>query len=177
MVRVKGEHWTADFTIARALAESYRSSGKEGILYFCVGDPHHIVDSLGPNVGKELLKYYPHVAGTPDSPILTQDLVGTWRQVQQEWPNAFVIGIEVTEGPQDSVGFIEVNGRGIRRRPAGDESEPWICDVAVSATLYSGEVPTQLTPPEYNRMLRISDAIVDGQIRFLQKVKMYQPDL
>src|SRR5690554_5343782 len=39
MVRVKGEHWTADFTIARALSEAYRSSGKDDIVYLCVGDP------------------------------------------------------------------------------------------------------------------------------------------
>lgn len=177
MVRVKGEHWTADFTIARALSEAYRSSGKDDIVYLCVGDPDGLADAVGPNVGKELRAYYPHVLGTPESPVRSADLLQALGEVEARWPDAFVIGIEATDGDEGDIGFIEVTDRGIRRRPVNAADVPWIGDVGVSATLWTGPMPTRLTPAEYNRMLRITDTIVDGQIRFLQRVKKYVPEL
>lgn len=177
MVRVNGLHWTADFTIARALMEAYRSAGKEEVVYLCVGDPGSPADALGPLVGKELLKYYPQVVGTMDQPVRTEELLVAWADIQKRWPEAFVIGIEAVEGPEDSVGFIEVSDRGIRRRPSHGESSPWVCDVGIAACLWTGGAPTEFTPPEFNRFQRVADAVVDAQIRFLQKAKRYQPEL
>lgn len=177
MVRVNGVNWTADFTISRALAEAYSASGKEEISYFCVGDPDKPIDRLGPGVGTELLKYYPHVVGTIDQPIRDTDLLAAWERASQERPNAFMIGIEAAEGPAESEGFIEVSGRGIRRRPQALHAPPWMCDVAITAFLWTGEPPAGLTALQFNRIQRITDAIIDGQIRFLQKAKKYLPDL
>lgn len=177
MVRVNGVYWTADFTISRALSEAYRASGKDKLLYFCVGDPDRVSDRLGPNIGTELLKYYPHVIGTNEEPVLTDDMLQMWSTVTQKWPDAFVIGIEASGGPEESIGFVEISSRGIRRRPEHGEAPAWICDVGIAACLWVDEAPIELTPAEYNRSQRVADAIVDGQIRFLQRVKKYEPDL
>lgn len=176
MVRVKGDHWTADFTIARALAEAYRASGKEEIVYLCVGDPDGVATALGPRAGKEILAYFPHVIGTPEAPVRVEDLPQALRRLEADWPNAFIIGIEAVGGAADDVGFIEVTARGLPHQ-VGEGSDPWVGDVAVLATVWSGPPPERLQPTEYNRMLRITDAIVDGQIRFLQRVKKYLPEL
>lgn len=175
MVRVKGQHWTADFTIARALSEAYRASGKDEIVYLCVGDPEGVATALGPRVGKELLSYYPYVVGTTEQPVRVAELPAALRRLEEQWPNAFVIGIEAVGGAADDIGFIEVTDRGLPHS-AGDGA-PWVGDVGVLATLWTGPPPQQLEPVEYNRMLRITDAIVDGQIRFLQRVKKYLPEL
>lgn len=176
MVRVKGDHWTADFTIARALAEAYRASGKDEIVYLCVGDPEGAATSLGPRAGQELLAYYPNVLGTVEEPVRRGDLPRALRRLADEWPGAFIIGIEAVGGAAEDVGFIEVTDRGLA--PASfDVGAGWPTDVGVLATLWTDSPPERLEPTEYNRVLRVTDAIIDGQIRFLQRVKKYLPEL
>lgn len=177
MVRVNGLSWTADFTLARALLEAYRSSAKEEVVYLCVGDPDAPADALGPLVGTELAKYYPHVVGTQERPVTAETLSQAWQEVQSRWPNAFVIGIEAAEGTPEDLGFLEVSDRGLRRRPLGGETPPWLCDVGIAAYLWTGRAPERFTPAEFNRFQRLRDAVIDGQIRFLQKAKRYEPEL
>lgn len=177
MVRVKGTYWTADFTVARALLEAYRGSGKDGLVYFCVGDPVHPLTRMGPQVGTELLKYYPHVLGTMSQPISPSDVATAWAEAQQLWPDAFFICIEATGGPADVIGFIEVSDRGLRHVPQEQAGETWIGDVSVTAYLWEGNPPAELTAAQFNTMQKVADAIIDGQIRFLQNVKKYQPEL
>lgn len=177
MLRVKSSHWTADFTIARALAESFRLSGKKNVAYICVGDPSHVLDRLGPTVGEELSQYYAHIVGTVERPVGTEHLCEVWDDVQKRWPDAFIIGIEAAGGDAEVEGTIEVSDRGLQRAKNDLHNNAFLCDAGITAYLWSGTMPERITPEELNRLQRVIDVIVDAQIRFLQRVKVYEPEL
>lgn len=179
VVRIKGLHWTADFAISRALGDAYESAGKELLVYFCPGDPEDPYDDVGPAAGSEILRYYPHVIGTRDEPVRSDSLASAWRKLTKAHPNAFVVCIESGVGDEESWGQIEVSDRGLRRRPSvGGELPPWLGDVGVYAIVQAQDRAAGQRPGlGYNQRLRVTDAVIDGQIRFLQKVKLYQPEL
>lgn len=179
MVRCNGLYWTADFTLARAIGEAYRASGKEDVVYVCLGDPASSVDQFGPYVGAEIQKYFPQVLGTYDRPVTETNLGAVWREVQERWPDAFVIGIEGGAGAEDALGFVEVTDRGLQRRPAtGREELPaFIGDIGVHAFLWSEGGGGAGRALDVNKLRRVADSVIDAQIRFLQKVGKYAPVL
>lgn len=177
MIRCNGLHWTADFTLARALLSAYKAAGKERLVYLCVGDPDDLGDRLGPMVGQELQKYYPFVIGTLEEPVLDANLGEVWRRMEKEWADAFIICVEAGVGAAEHLGHVEVTDRGLRRRPKGAELPPWVGDIGIYAILWP-ENQTEDSPSlNVNQVHRIADAIIDGQIRFLQNAGKYDPVL
>lgn len=177
MIRCNGLHWTADFTLARALGQAYEVAQKERLVYLCVGDPDDAGDRLGPLVGQELQKYYPHVIGSLEAPVLDRTLGEAWRRLQQEWSDAFVICIEAGIGAAEYLGHIEMTDRGLRRRPKGVDLPTWVGDVGVCALLWPENQTEDSRTLNVNQVHRIADAVIDAQIRFLQKIGKYQPVL
>jgi len=123
MIRVNPFHWTADFRLARALAESYVSSGFSDVCFLCTGDPKDPIGRLGPLVADETIKYYPNVLGTSDRPVTAETLDERLEEIAQRWPNAFVIAFEAGYGPAELLGSIEITDRDLTTIPgarAGD---------------------------------------------------------
>lgn len=133
MIRVDPKHWTADFRLARALAEAYAASGLDDLAFFCTGDPGDPLGRLGPWVGDEMLKYYPHVVGTSDRPVVERNCAERAEELFERWPGAFVIGIEVGASSSAYLGSIEVSDRGLRMGIGSGAGR--VADVTVSAIL------------------------------------------
>lgn len=117
MIRVNPFHWTADFRLARALAEAYQSSGRPDVCFLCVGDPDDLVGQLGPLVADETIKYYPNVLGTSDRPVTHDTLEQRIEELFERWPDAFIIGIEAGFGPSHLLGSIEITDRDLTTLP------------------------------------------------------------
>lgn len=180
MIRCNGLYWTADFTLARSLGASYEAAGKSEVAYLCLGDPDHPEDQFAPYVGSELRKYYSRVRGTLEEPVTEESLGEAIRAIEAEWPEAFVICIEGGEGPAEHLGHIELTDRGLRRRPAGAEQQglpPLIGDVGLCALLWSAPKGGARRKLDVNQLRRVADAVIDAQIRFLQKFGLYEPEL
>lgn len=177
MIRCNGLHWTADFTLSRALSQAYEAAQKERLLYLCVGDPDDLGDRLGLLVGEELRKYYPFVMGTLEDPVLDHQLEEVWSRVEREWSDAFIVCIEAGVGAAEHLGHIEMTDRGLRRRPRGTELPPWVGDVGLCALLWPENQTEESPRLNVNQVYRIADAIIDGQIRFLQNAGKYEPIL
>lgn len=111
MIRVNPFHWTADFRLARGLAEAYNSSGYSDVCFFCLGDPNDVIGQLGPLVADETIKYYPNVLGTSDKPVTPETLEERVQELLERWPDAFVIGIEAGYGASNLLGSIEITDR------------------------------------------------------------------
>lgn len=113
MIRVNPTHWTADFRLARALAESYASSGLSDVCFLCTGDPSDPIGRLGPLIADETIKYYPNVLGTSDRPVTQETLDERLEELARRWPDAFVIAFEAGYGPASLLGSIEITDRGL----------------------------------------------------------------
>ena len=100
-----------------------------------------------------------------------------WRRLESEWADAFMICVEAGIGSAEHLGHVEVTDRGLRRRPKGVDLPPWVGDVGIYAILWP-EKQTEDSPQlNVNQVHRIADAIIDGQIRFLQNAGKYDPVL
>ena len=117
MIRVNPFHWTADFRLARGLAEAYNSSGYSDVCFLCLGDPDDVIGQLGPLVGDETIKYYPNVLGTSDKPVTPETFEERVDELLERWPDAFVIGIEAGYGPANLLGSIEITDRDLTTLP------------------------------------------------------------
>lgn len=138
MIRVNPFHWTADFRLARGLAEAYNSSGCTDVCFFCVGDPGDRIGRLGPLVADETVKYYPNVLGTSDRPVTPETLEERVQELLERWPDAFVIGIEAGYGPASLLGAIEITDRDLTTI---DAKAGRINDITVNVMLRVGETP------------------------------------
>lgn len=158
MQRINGLDWTSDFRLARALAEALKASDKRDFVFYCLGVPGDVADSLGPRVADELIKYFPNVIGTSLSPADPAHEPERWEALRQKWPEAFVITVEAALGLPDAVGAIEVTDRASPRGAAGGGA-----DLAVIAVVgSSGAV-------DPNTVRRLADAVIDGALRLLDK--------
>ena len=111
MIRVNPFHWTADFRLARGLAEAYHSSGFSDVCFFCIGDPDDVIGQLGTLVADETIKYYPNVLGTSERPVTPETFDERVEELLEKWSDAFVIGIEAGFGPANLLGSIEITDR------------------------------------------------------------------
>lgn len=117
MIRIDPTNWTADFRIARGLAEAFAASGLDDVLFFCVGDPDDLVGRLGPLVGDELLKYYPNVLGVRERPITAATFAERVAELHERFPDKYVIGIEAGYGRPQHLGSVEITDRGLSSIP------------------------------------------------------------
>lgn len=133
MIRVDPKHWTADFRLARALAEAYAASGLFDVAFFCAGDPADPLERFGPLVGDEMLKYYPNVVGTSERPVTASNFAERLEELLARCPGAYVIGIEAGASSSAYLGSIEVSDRDLRLAAAPGSRR--VADLTVTAVL------------------------------------------
>lgn len=135
MIRVDPSHWTADFRIARALAEAYKATGLDDAVFFCVGEPTDPIGALGPTVGDEIIKYYPHVVGTGSAPVVEENLLERAEEMVAKWPQACAVAIEAGAGAVDQLGSVEITDRGLTIQPSAGRLPLDLPDVTVNIVL------------------------------------------
>lgn len=139
MIRVDPSNWTADFRIARALAEAYSASGLDDVLFFCTGDPADRIGALGSMVADETLKYFPNVVGLSEDPITSANFEARAEAAASRWPEAFVVAIEAGTGRSAHLGSIEITDRPLSS-VGNSELLGHFGDVTVNAVLRMSEV-------------------------------------
>lgn len=140
MIRVDPANWTADFRIARALAEAYKASGFDEVLFFCVGDPSDPIGRLGVLVADETIKYYPAVMGTSDRPITADTLEERVQEAVEKWPGRFIVAIEPGTGLPAHLGSIEITDRGLSTAPPSAHQAAGLPDITVNVVLRIDEM-------------------------------------
>jgi|GEM_PF-2047835 len=135
MIRVNPFDWTADFRIARALAEAYKASGFDDVLFFCVGDPADPIGRLGVLVADETIKYYKNVMGTSDAPITRETLARSAAEALEKWPGRFIIAVEAGSGLPAHLGSVEITDRGLMSAPPDIAGALGLPDVTVNVVL------------------------------------------
>ena len=133
MIRIDPKNWTADFRLARALAEAYTASGLSDVAFFCAGDPAHPLERFGPLVGDEMLKYYPNVVGTSERPVTAANFAERAEELFTRCPGAFVIGIQAGASSSAYLGSIEVSDRDLALAAAPGSRR--VADLTVIAVL------------------------------------------
>ncbi len=135
MIRVDPSNWTADFRIARALTEAYKSSGFDEALFFCVGDPEDPILRLGTLVADETIKYYQGVMGTSERPVTPDTLPERVEEAIREWPGRFIVAIEPGTGLESHLGSVEITDRGLSIAPLSARHVAHFSDVTVNVVL------------------------------------------
>lgn len=135
MIRIDPTNWTADFRIARALSEAYFASGLDDVLFLCFGDPDDRIARIGPIIGDETLKYFPHVIGTSEAPLTAANLPERAQEVRRASQGKFLVSIEAGKGPLEVLGSIEITDRDPGTVAPLGEAYARISDVTVSVLL------------------------------------------
>lgn len=160
MIRIDPSHWTADFRIARALAEAYSAAGLPDALFVCVSDPDDdVAGFLGRMVADETRKYYPHVMGTSDAPVTRENFRERAAEALDRYGDAFIVGIEAGYGRAPHLGSVEITDRPLSTL-AGISEALTFGDVTVSAVLRlaTGEAPARPGAPARRGAKGIAEA-------------------
>lgn len=173
MIRVDASNWTADFRLARALAEGFDSSGFDDLAFICVGDPDHPIGRLGVMVADETVKYYPNVVGTSEDPLTPEKIAKKGREILAAWPDKFLVAIEAGFGSADFLGAIEITDRGLTT--PGPDGQPLgqVGDMTVNAVLRPGEVHLDLRAE--SRLMRQAEQEVGSDDRDAYGRKKFKP--
>lgn len=114
---------------------------QQPIVVVCIGTDRSTGDSLGPLVGSSLAKYrssFMHVYGTIAEPVHALNLSDTLQEVEQQFTNPFIIGIDACLGQATSVGCIQA-GHGPVRPGAGVNKElPPVGDMHITGIVNVG---------------------------------------
>ncbi|MBO9599099.1 MAG: spore protease YyaC [Cohnella sp.] len=101
------------------------------IVFVCIGTDRSTGDALGPLVGSKLKKYtYSDifVSGTLDEPVHAVNLGDSLRDVQRDYFNPYIVGVDACLGQLTSVGSVQLGlgplkpGAGVNKElpPVGD---------------------------------------------------------
>ncbi|RKL64496.1 spore protease YyaC [Thermoanaerobacteraceae bacterium SP2] len=101
----------------RMLSETHASSP---VIILCIGTDRSTGDSLGPLVGEMLKKSCSHarVLGTLSEPVHAGNLAKVLDEINEKYPDPFIIAIDASLGRSENVGTIKL-ARGSIKPGAG----------------------------------------------------------
>ena len=102
----------------RLICEEMTATGKDGVMFLCIGTDRSTGDSLGPLIGHKLRGRRlagAAVIGTLDKPVHAMNLDLYARYIKLHYPDYVVVAIDASVGSPDHVGYATL-GRGARSR-------------------------------------------------------------
>lgn len=140
--KIKHNDANAVFSLSRQLQAIFLEVPEHRpIVFVCIGTDRSTGDALGPLVGSKLKKYtYSDifVFGTLDDPVHAVNLGDTLRDVQREYFNPYIVGIDACLGQLTSVGSIQL-GHGPLKPGAGVNKElPPVGDIHLTGIVNVG---------------------------------------
>lgn len=89
------------------LMNEMRESGRNQVVFLCIGTDRSTGDSLGPLIGSRLeTDGTLTVIGTLESPVHAVNLERTMEGVREQYPDAIIVAVDAAVGSRDHVGFI-----------------------------------------------------------------------
>ena len=98
----------------RLICEEMTATGKDGVMFLCIGTDRSTGDSLGPLIGHKLRGRRlagAAVIGTLDKPVHAMNLDLYARYIKLHYPDYVVVAIDASVGSPDHVGYATL-GRG-----------------------------------------------------------------
>ena len=98
----------------RLICEEMTATGKDGVMFLCIGTDRSTGDSLGPLIGHKLRGRRLAGAaaiGTLDKPVHAMNLDLYARYIKLHYPDYVVVAIDASVGSPDHVGYATL-GRG-----------------------------------------------------------------
>ena len=103
--------------MSELIEEAKRRTGKEGVIYLCIGSDRSTGDSLGPLVGHQLCRLVSEetlVFGTLNKPVHAVNLRATMDFIRRCYSDCLVVAVDASVGSEDHVGGITLGLGSIR---------------------------------------------------------------
>ncbi|MDO4324988.1 MAG: spore protease YyaC [bacterium] len=98
----------------RMIGEEKEKSGKQGVVFLCIGTDRSTGDSLGPLIGYKLMEEKLSnlkIIGTLEKPVHAMNLEEYQKILRTMYQNHVVVAVDASVGSMDHVGFVTL-GRG-----------------------------------------------------------------
>ncbi len=147
------------------IEEALLVSGKEKILFLCIGSDRSTGDSLGPLVGHTLEKgVCVNVLGTLASPVHAMNLDKTIEYIDDFFSDSIVIAIDASIGSPAHVGYITL-GRGSLKPGLGvSKNLKEVGDIFITGIVGSGNCnePLMLQSIRLKIVVELAESICAG---------------
>lgn len=108
------------------------------IIFACIGTDRSTGDSLGPLVGTQLEKLGYHVLGTLEHPLHALNLEERMTEVNEKYPDHFVLAIDACLGNSHSIGDILVQPNGLYPGKAVGKDFPMVGNACIKGIVNIG---------------------------------------
>lgn len=166
-------HKAGDSFSAREFADQLRSfieeslfaSGKEKVLFLCIGSDRSTGDSLGPLVGHNLEKgRKSNVLGTLSSPVHAMNLEKTMHYIKDFFSDCIVVAIDASVGQPSHVGYITIGKGSIKPGLGVSKNLCEVGDVFITGIVGSGsgDEPYLLQSTRLKIVVELAESICAG---------------
>lgn len=127
--------------MAGMIEEEKRRTGKNGVLYLCIGSDRSTGDCLGPLVGYQLCRMAPGEAmvfGTLTKPVHAVNLSATMEVIRCCYSNYLVVAVDASVGREDHVGAITLGQGSIRPGLGVCKKLQAVGDIYITGVVHGG---------------------------------------
>ncbi|MBQ9886484.1 MAG: spore protease YyaC [Lachnospiraceae bacterium] len=140
-------------------------SGKEKVLFLCIGSDRSTGDSLGPLVGHALKKgSLGNVLGTLSSPVHAMNLDSTLEYINDFFSDCIVIAIDASVGQPAHVGYITIGRGSIKPGLGVSKNLREVGDIFITGIVGSGygDEPFLLQSTRLKIVVELAESICEG---------------
>ena len=146
--------------LGELIDEVRKKTGKQRVIYLCIGSDRSTGDSLGPLVGHQLCRVQPAygdlagtmIIGTLKEPVHAINLRKTMEIIRRYYRDALIVAVDASVGCEKNVGGITLGIGSIR---PGMGVRKWldeVGDIYITGIVYGGRHPE----PEILQSTRLS---------------------
>lgn len=144
-----------------------QKTGKEGVLYLCIGSDRSTGDSLGPLVGHQLCRLIPEkvtVFGTLHQPVHAVNLKTTMETIRKNYGNHLVVAVDASVGRADHVGGITLGIGSIRPGLGVCKRLQAVGDIYITGVVHGGNdlEPELLQSTRLCLVMELAECISSG---------------
>ena len=143
------------------------ATGKDGVMFLCIGTDRSTGDSLGPLVGHKLRARKLRraaVIGTLDRPVHAMNLDLYSRYIRLNYPDYVVVAIDASVGSSDHVGYATL-GRGALKPGLGVSKElEAVGDISITGIVggCGNYDPVMLQSVRLSMVMQMADCICES---------------
>lgn len=177
MYYASGEQFEMDnfgFQLARMIERIQRQTGKEALLFLCIGSDRSTGDSLGPLTG-HLLKNKKRfaenadvfVVGTLTLPVHAVNLESVLQIIERDFADYVVVAVDASVGSRESVGCITLSEGGLKPGYGVNKDLRMVGDIAITGIVSWGSClePILLQNIRLGMVMNMADNISQGILK------------
>lgn len=151
----------------RLICEEMTATGKDGVMFLCIGTDRSTGDSLGPLIGHKLRGRRlagAAVIGTLDKPVHAMNLDLYARYIKLHYPDYVVVAIDASVGSPDHVGYATL-GRGALQPGLGvSKNLEAVGDISITGIVggAGSRDPVMLQSVRLSIVMKMADCICEG---------------